>query len=766
MQDGFSDGTSRDTRLRPGGAPRIGWGLAAALAIAFLGCGDRVSRVPVLDLIEAFESANAIRPIETLDFGTEAATPHLGHGWSIHETREDGVTFTWALGGRSELEFFLTRRQELDLRARLWSFDTPGTPPQTIETHVNGRPTEPISVAPGVRGTYRIRVPRTETVPGMNRLTFLYGRSTVPAEVGEGPDMRPLAVAWDRLRFSNSPTTGGEGPEVGDDGLRIPFGTEVAYTLPMPDGMTLDFTALRIDGPGQLVVFVDSDHVGPMSEIEVLDSDRPSSVDLGESVVGIPVRVGLRAEANGVIDPDHGWQGVVLTNPKLMGRPPTAATHRPITGVAPAPPRGGRPLRQGPPDILLYVVGSLRVDRLGCYGYGGGVTPNIDRVARQGAVFSRARAGTSSTKPAVTSILTGLPSLQHGVHAADDAVPRGLTTVAERLNAAGWTTGAFVSSTDLSAAAGFDRGFDRFDRRDADAAATVERALSWLDGTGDGPVFTFVYVDDAEGPYDPPDSLRDRFAPNVEDPALGRAETLERLRRGEAAATAAERAGLEALYSAEVASIDQAFGAYIEGLEERRRYRDTAVIVVSDHGTAFFERGVLGHGRDLFGEVLRIPLTIRLRASAGAGARSQLAAEHTDLLPTLLSIAELPADPALPGWDLLPWIGVRRGVPRRTSIAYLELEGRRGVSIFDGQWTMMVPLSPSFAAAPALFDSTTDPLEATNRIFNRPVRAALLQRMARQAARNRGPDAPKVSSDNDLRDRLHALGLRASGAPP
>src|ERR1700682_3563203 len=58
------------------------------------------------------------------------------------------------------------------------------------------------------------------------------------------------------------------------------------------------------------------------------------------------------------------------------------------------------------PNILIITVDTLRADRVGCYGYAGGLTPNIDAMARDGIVFERAVAQVPLTWPSPAAIFT------------------------------------------------------------------------------------------------------------------------------------------------------------------------------------------------------------------------------------------------------------------------------------------------------------------------------------------------------------------------
>src|SRR5260370_31355914 len=59
------------------------------------------------------------------------------------------------------------------------------------------------------------------------------------------------------------------------------------------------------------------------------------------------------------------------------------------------------------PNILIITVDTLRADRVGCYGYAGGLTPNVDALAKDGVVFERGVAQVPLTWPPHAAIFTG-----------------------------------------------------------------------------------------------------------------------------------------------------------------------------------------------------------------------------------------------------------------------------------------------------------------------------------------------------------------------
>ena len=84
-------------------------------------------------------------------------------------------------------------------------------------------------------------------------------------------------------------------------------------------------------------------------------------------------------------------------------------------------------------NVMLIVIDTLCSDRLGCYGYWRDTSPTIDRLAREGTLFSEYRAAAIATGPAFTTIRTGLRAIHHKFYMTpfdrpnlinfDDAIP-------------------------------------------------------------------------------------------------------------------------------------------------------------------------------------------------------------------------------------------------------------------------------------------------------------------------------------------------------
>ncbi|MET0553124.1 MAG: sulfatase-like hydrolase/transferase [Vicinamibacteria bacterium] len=336
-----------------------------------------------------------------------------------------------------------------------------------------------------------------------------------------------------------------------------------------------------------------------------------------------------------------------------------------------------------PRSVVLITLDTTRADALGCYG-GRAATPALDGLAARGLRYTGAVTPSPLTLPAHASLLTGLEPPEHGV--LDNGLARltdGVPTLATVLDAAGYATGAFVSSRVLDRRFGLARGFDVYDDRMAaeqtgeygyperDAAAVTEAALAWLKTVPRGrPFFVWIHYYDAHAPYG---------APGASD---------------------AER------YAGEVAAVDRQVARVLAALPPGAAA--PVVAAVADHGESLGEHGERGHGLFLYGTVVRVPLIV-----AGPGVPSGRVVEGAvasrRLAATLLAASGAPG--RLAG-DVLP--GVPGGKPPApvysetwlpaTAYGWSPLR-----SWSDGRWR--------FVDAPRreLFDTQADPGETQNR---------------------------------------------------
>jgi len=249
---------------------------------------------------------------------------------------------------------------------------------------------------------------------------------------------------------------------------------------------------------------------------------------------------------------------------------------------------------------------TLRADHVGAYGYPRPTTPRIDRLAAESVLFADAVSQSAWTRPAHSSMFTGLYPAEHGVldMASRAKLDPALATLAGTLRASGYATAAFTGGANMSAHFGFGTGFDVYrspGRRIADSLPEVE---AWLD-RAEEPFFLFVHGFDPHRPF---------RSERVDRAALGlpaeRARGLQRACRLEV--REAEMAPYIAEYDAAVHHGDRGVGALLDVLARRGLDDRTVVVFTSDHGEEFLEHGRCFHIRTLYREVGRVPLLFRI----------------------------------------------------------------------------------------------------------------------------------------------------------
>ena len=115
------------------------------------------------------------------------------------------------------------------------------------------------------------------------------------------------------------------------------------------------------------------------------------------------------------------------------------------------------------PNILFIVLDTHRVDRLGCYGYSRGTSPNLDKLANSATLFERAISPAQWTIPSHASMFSGeFPSTHLTVQASSMLSPD-FTTLAEHLSHEGYNTTGFCNNPLVGVLEnGLRRGFDNF----------------------------------------------------------------------------------------------------------------------------------------------------------------------------------------------------------------------------------------------------------------------------------------------------------------
>jgi arylsulfatase A-like enzyme len=494
----------------------------------------------------------------------------------------------------------------------------------------------------------------------------------------------------------------------------------------LPAESLLGAASLRYVGEagGTLSVLVEEDGE-PVFEVPLTgETDREVEVALPSGPPRI-VRLTLRAD-----HPDSrisGRAGALLTGAVIRSRPAAVTPDESPIGEPDATASA-----VDRPNILLYVVDTLRADHLGVYGYDRPVSPALDAFAERATVFENAVAQSSWTRAAMASIFTGLWPVKHATNGRKDILDEGATTLAEVLREAGYVTAAKVRNWNVFPVFGFRQGFEDFHKvRDGKADRVNRLVEDWLDGRpADRPFFLWVHTVDPHEPYRPPEPTREMFFEEDQPRFDFEKHPPFQLTREMSAQERQEVARyLISLYDAEIAFNDRAFGELIGLLEERRLLASTVVIFVSDHGEEFLDHGTWGHGRNLYAENLNVPLVIRF-PDRGHGRRVPQVVQQIDLMPTVLDYLGLPIPERVEGRSFLSLLTRDDEDPATSALAYsfLHLDGAAYRSVVDGDWKLVQRLSDDGEVAQsALYHRGMDPRETQNRILDLPIRARFME---------------------------------------
>ena len=387
-----------------------------------------------------------------------------------------------------------------------------------------------------------------------------------------------------------------------------------------------------------------------------------------------------------------------------------------------------------PGDIILVTIDTWRADAAGFAGNARVKTPFLDSLAQRGLVFTNAHAHNVVTLPSHANILTGLNPYQHGVREnAGYVLDEKVETLAERLKAAGYATGAFVAAFPLDARFNLDQGFDVYDdnygkgRASTDfvlqergASAVLESAANWWRSVSGRKRFLWVHVYEPHAPYTPPEPFAGEYR--------------------------------DRLYLGEVAATDDALARHLAPLLDAQ----TTVVVTADHGEALGDHGELTHGLFAYEATLKVPLVV---VAPGVAARRESAyVRHIDIAPTLLERAGVAA--SLPGQSLLK--------PLKNADTYFEALSaslNRGWAPLTG----IIRGDLKFIDLPLaeLYDLRGDPVEARN-LYTERRRDSTAARAALRAVQVSPSESRSVSAEEAARLRSlgYVIGAQASNITP
>ena len=429
------------------------------------------------------------------------------------------------------------------------------------------------------------------------------------------------------------------------------------------------------------------------------------------------------------------------------------------------------------PNLLFVLADQWRRS---AFGFGSDPvvrTPNFDRLAREGANWTRAYAANPVCTPNRACILTGRHSHQTGMIRNDIQMPPGETCWPDVFRSHGYAT-HYVGKWHLDGEEkpGFvppgwrRRGFATFEgfnrghiyhkpwgfddeggplpvRRHSDAdpyyepALQTDLAIRFMARHSEQPFACYLSWGPPHTPFRPPAShdLYDQreivLRANVPDEHAARA--------------AKELAGYYGLCE----SLDHQMGRIMAFLEETGMAATTLVVFTSDHGELAGSHGMYRKGQPE-DESLHVPLLMRLPGAIAEGVEPGTLASSVDLMPTMLSLCGLPAQGSCVGRDLSGAV-VRGSADPGVDSLYCEGKVSSGKdappnanSPHQGPWRTVVTqrhkltVRSDFANVQSLYDLRDDPFELRNlagRADARSVQSDLVGELRDWAARTEDP---------------------------
>lgn len=448
------------------------------------------------------------------------------------------------------------------------------------------------------------------------------------------------------------------------------------------------------------------------------------------------------------------------------------------------------------PDVVIVVVDTLRPDRLGAYGCDRDLTPYLDHLATQSAVFTDCQSSAPWTAPALITLMTSTRPGVHGVTSfpVPGTLAPGVRTLAEELKEAGYATAAFTEGGYAQASFGLGRGFDKFPPQPGDGEGfhsnidapsrlenTVDRALEWLAEDRRAPRFLFMHTYEVHHPLRPPEADLAALRPGYVEaqeldavrsvidrwnrlqtidaagahalrrhsfhhdfagmPGIMNPENLLRacaavgvpLEKDRAQLNDEDRQWLQDLYDAEVRYTDRQLGRLFEALDRQPSPNGTILIVTSDHGEGLGAYGRLGHGEVFSEELLRVLLMLR---APGVAAREVDELVRTiDVMPTVLALTAIEPDrPAMQGRDLLPILRASEAPSQQAIGQALSARGGRDPRRSIKRDGMRLVLNTATGER-WLYDLASDPGELHDITAERPDRADELESALREELR-------------------------------
>ena len=316
------------------------------------------------------------------------------------------------------------------------------------------------------------------------------------------------------------------------------------------------------------------------------------------------------------------------------------------------------------PNIIIIVLDALRPDHLSCYGYPRNTSPNIDKLAKEGTLFTQAISAAGWTAESVPSILTGTYPYTHQVRDWNLPLNPSIITIQSILRSKGYSTLLFSNHGGIRLLP--HEGFDTVKHYPLN---TNEHRLNksiaeWLQENKEKNFFVYLHYHEPHVPYVAPEEyknkfLKDKYRIKKERPISGNKSQWGRYAgKGKIPYIIAENGITDvsyyiALYDGAISYADTQVGHLIKKLQDLELLDNTLIFVTADHGEMLGDHGQYFNHGTCWESVIRVPLIIRFPKIFPQNKTISQLTSLIDIVPTILEIAGIDSPSYIEGKSLL-----------------------------------------------------------------------------------------------------------------
>ncbi|UCH95027.1 MAG: sulfatase [Candidatus Aminicenantes bacterium] len=356
------------------------------------------------------------------------------------------------------------------------------------------------------------------------------------------------------------------------------------------------------------------------------------------------------------------------------------------------------------PNIVLVIVDTLRADKLGCYGFPGGISPGIDAMAEKGVLFENVISQCSWTRPSIGSMITAFYPRSIGIFKEKfDILDDKYLTLAEVLQDNGYYTFGITANPNINKIFNFHQGFDDYedsaviwgwmkpeagqkifsdDSHLPRSRDIFNRVLKKAESMGPEPVYIQINIMEVHSPY----LIREEFKDSFKNYPVRKvnfkysAEKLTRLVRGTLAA---------------VKQVSHDIDEFVKKLRVIPGWENTLFVITSDHGQGLDDHPDVyrshTHGNYLYESQLMVPLIFYHIGSPQKIYKPHQVKEKVrllDLMPTILDYVGISPPEGIHGVSLINFIKDKGEKPQLPRYFIAETNWRKidKIAVYTDQW--------------------------------------------------------------------------------